>query len=76
MNPTKDQQRDKARTDRRNEGLRAVADKPAQTISINLGGERAAIVAAIRKGNETPERVIMRLIDAARPKDMDLGQRV
>lgn len=64
---------EKARQDRRNEGLRKVAEKPPQVVSIELGGERAAIIAAIRKPNETAERTILRLIDQARPKSMDIG---
>jgi hypothetical protein len=66
-------QRDQVRRDREAERLRGVADKPSATIVIELGGERAAIIAKIRKANETPERTILRLIDDARPKDLDLG---
>jgi len=67
------QTRDKQRAERQAEGLRRVAERPAHTVSIELAGERAAIIAKIRKPNETPERTILRLIDQARPKDLDLG---
>lgn len=55
------------------EGLRKVAEQPAKSITIDLQGERAAILAAIRKPNETPARTIARLIDEARPKYFDIG---
>ena len=73
MNQQAKNQREQERVARQAEGLRKVADKPAQTVSIELAGERAAIIAKIRRPNETPERTILRLIDQARPKDLDLG---
>lgn len=66
-------QREREKQARRNEGLRKAADAPARSVTIELAGERAAILAKIRKPNETPERTILRLIDQARPKDLDLG---
>lgn len=68
--------KEQERLNRRNEGLRKVAAQPTKSVTIELGGERAAILAAIRKPNETPDRTICRLIDQARPKSLDLGNPV
>lgn len=69
-------QREREKQQRRDDGLRKAADAPARAVSIDIAGERAAILAAIRRPSETTERTILRLIDQARPKDLDLGVKV
>lgn len=52
---------------------RRAYEAPPVQISFELAGERAAILAAIRRPQETAERTILRLIDAARPASLDVG---